>query len=54
MLSRIVDIEALCSQRMKDWIRENHVVLVNFRDALYGTNDYQTDLRDIGSNLCML
>lgn len=54
MLSRIVDIEALCSQRMKDWIRENHIVLVNFRDALYGTNDYQTHLRDIGSNLCML
>lgn len=54
ILARPVDVEALCSERLKDWIRKNRVVLVNYRDALYGTQEYQNHLRAIGSDLCML
>ena len=54
ILARPVDVEALCSDRLKDWIRQNRVELVNFRDALYGTREYQNHLRSIGSDLCMI
>jgi predicted glycoside hydrolase/deacetylase ChbG (UPF0249 family) len=53
-LARVVDVEALCSERLKNWIRENRVELVNFRDALYGTREYQNHLRAIGSDLCVI
>jgi len=54
LLCRLIDIKALCSQEIKDWVRENKIELINYRDALYGTNDYQRHLRDIGSDLCVL
>lgn len=54
ILARPLDVEALCSERVKAWIRENRVELINFRDALYGTRDYQNHLRSVGSDLCML
>ena len=47
------DIEALCSDRMKQWIRENHVELVNYRDAIFGTKEYQNHLKAIGSDLAI-
>lgn len=53
-LSRAYDVEALCSQRLHDWILENNIELCNLRDALYGTREYQTHLRSIGSDLCVL
>lgn len=53
-LIRVVDVHALCSPRLKAWVRDNRVELVNFRDALYGTCEYQNHLRAIGSDLCML
>lgn len=53
ILARIMDVEALTSERLKTWIRENRIELVNFRDALYGTRDYQRHLSHIGSNLCV-
>lgn len=49
--ARTVDVHALCSQQVKDWLREHNVRLVNIRDALYGTNEYQNHLRSVGSNL---
>jgi chitin disaccharide deacetylase len=52
-LARIVDVEALCSDRLKSWIKENHIELINFRDALYGTREYQKHLRLIGSDLAV-
>jgi chitin disaccharide deacetylase len=52
-LCRIVDVEALCSDTLKSWIKENHIELVNFRDALYGTREYQNHLRLIGSDLAI-
>ena len=51
ILCRAVDVEALCDKKFKDWIIENHVELVNFHDALWGTRDYQNHLRQIGSPL---
>ncbi len=29
---------------MKKWIKENNIELINFRDALYGTHEYQNHL----------
>lgn len=48
---RPIDTHALCSEELKRWIRENHIELLSFRDALYGTRDYQNHLRSIGSDL---
>ena len=53
-LTRAYDVEALCSKRLHDWIKENNIELCNIRDALYGTRDYQNHLRRIGSDLCVL
>ena len=48
---RTEDVAALTSQRLHDWVREHGIALINFRDALYGTNEYQNHLRAIGSDL---
>ena len=53
-LSRTYDVEALCSKRLHDWIKENDIELCNLRDALYGTRDYQNHLRRINSDLCVI
>ena len=52
-LSRAFDVEALCSKRLHDWIKENNIELCSLRDALYGTHDYQNHLRYIKSDLCV-
>jgi predicted glycoside hydrolase/deacetylase ChbG (UPF0249 family) len=54
IVTRTVDVEFLCSDRMRNWIKEHHIELVNYRDALYGTNEYQNHLKDIGSDLCVI
>jgi predicted glycoside hydrolase/deacetylase ChbG (UPF0249 family) len=51
--SRTVDVNMLCSDRIRNWLKENRIELVNYRDALYGTNEYQNHLRQIGSDLYM-
>ncbi len=53
-LGRIMDVEALCSERLRNWIKDNHIELVNYRDALYGSREYQNHLRIIGSDLVIL
>ncbi len=53
-VARCQDVAALCDQRLKDWIRDNGIELVNFRDALYGTSEYQTHLKQIHSPLCRI
>ncbi len=50
-IPRVKDVEALCSPVLKDWIIENKIELVNHRDALYGSNEYQDHLKDIDSPL---
>lgn len=48
---RPIDAHALCSEKLKGWIRENRIELMSFRDALYGTREVQEHLRSIGSDL---
>ncbi len=48
---RTEDVAALTSDRLRAWIRENRIELINFRDALYGTSEYQNHLRSIDSDL---
>lgn len=50
---RPLDTHALCSDELKNWIKENKVVLMSFTDALYGRRDFQNHLRNIGSDLYM-
>ncbi|MBU9726200.1 ChbG/HpnK family deacetylase [Diplocloster modestus] len=50
---RTVDVHALCSPEVKEWLKCNRVELINMRDALYGTNEYQNHLRAIGSELAL-
>ncbi len=52
--ARTKDVEVLCSERLKSWIKEHRIELVNHRDALYGTNEYQNHLRATGNDLCMV
>ncbi len=51
---RPIDVHALCSEELKNWVRDNNYELVNLRDALYGTQEYQNHLRITNSNLCVL
>lgn len=48
---RTQDVAALTSDVLKNWIREHKIELINFRDALYGTNEYQNYLNASGSDL---
>lgn len=50
---RVIDVKALCSDELKRWIVENKIELVNHRDAIYGTNEYQNHLRSANSPLLM-
>lgn len=50
-IPRVKDVEAYTSEVLKNWIRENNIELVNTRDALYGTHEYQDHLKAIGSDL---
>jgi predicted glycoside hydrolase/deacetylase ChbG (UPF0249 family) len=53
VVGRVQDVESLCDVRLKNWIKENHIELVNTRDALYGTREYQNHLKLIGSDLAI-
>ncbi len=50
---RALDVAALCSPVLKQWIIDNKIELVNMQDALYGTHTYQNHLKAIGSDLCV-
>ena len=52
-LARVIDIKAMCDPKLKQWIIENKVELVNIKDALYGSQDYQNYLHSIHSCLYM-
>jgi predicted glycoside hydrolase/deacetylase ChbG (UPF0249 family) len=54
VVGRVQDVAALCDVRLRNWIKGNHIELVNYRDALHGTREYQNHLRLIGSDLCMI
>lgn len=48
---RVVDVKALCSEKLKRWIIDNKIELISTTDALFGTKTYQNHLRAIGSPL---
>lgn len=52
-IPRVKDVEMLCDPRVKKWIIDNKIELINHRDALYGTNEYQEYLKSIGSELAV-
>jgi predicted glycoside hydrolase/deacetylase ChbG (UPF0249 family) len=54
VLSRTQDVAALTSPRLREWIKSNRIELINFRDALYGRDEYQQHLKAIGSDLAMI
>lgn len=51
--ARPKDIDALCSEELRQWVKDNNIELINHRDALYGTNEYQNHLKVINSNLAV-
>jgi predicted glycoside hydrolase/deacetylase ChbG (UPF0249 family) len=53
VVGRTQDVAALCDIRLKNWIKQNNIELVNGRDALYGSREYQNHLRLIGSDLAI-
>ncbi len=53
VVGRTQDVAALCDPRLKNWIRQHRIELVNFRDALYGTREFQNHLRIVGSDLAI-
>jgi hypothetical protein len=53
VVCRTQDVSAMCDVRLKNWIKQNRIELVNFRDALYGTSEYQNHLKSVGSDLYM-
>lgn len=53
VVGRTQDVFAMCDPRLKNWIKQNYIELVNFRDALYGTREYQNHLDAIGSDLAI-
>lgn len=50
-VARVVDIAAMCSPVLKQWIADQKVELVNMRDALLGTQEYQNHLRAVKSSM---
>jgi predicted glycoside hydrolase/deacetylase ChbG (UPF0249 family) len=53
VVGRTQDVAAMCDVRLKNWMKKNRIELVNFRDALYGTREYQNHLKMIGSDLAI-
>jgi predicted glycoside hydrolase/deacetylase ChbG (UPF0249 family) len=54
VISRVQDASAMCDVRLRSWIKQNYIELVNFRDALYGSDEYQNHLKAAGSDLAMI
>jgi len=53
VVSRTQDVHAMCDPRLRNWIKQNHIELVNTRDVLFGTREYQNHLKEIGSDLAV-
>lgn len=50
-LHRCKELEAAVSPELKRWVTENKIELVNQRDVLYGTSEFQDHLKAVGSPL---
>lgn len=53
VVGRTQDVAALSDRRLRDWIKANGIALINTRDALHGTHEFQNHLSAIGSDLAM-
>jgi predicted glycoside hydrolase/deacetylase ChbG (UPF0249 family) len=53
VIGRTQDVAAMTDARLRAWIKANDIELVNFRDALYGSSDYQRHLRAVRSDLAV-
>jgi len=52
-LGKFYENRFLCSQGLKQWIFDNKIELINHRDAIYGTRDYQNHLKESNSPLAV-
>lgn len=43
--ARVKDVAALTSPILKQWISDNHIILENTTDAIFGTDEYQNHFR---------
>lgn len=50
-IHRVKDVSAYCDKRVFDWVKDNKIKIINRKDALYGTDEYQQHLKEIGSPL---
>ncbi|MDO4198396.1 MAG: ChbG/HpnK family deacetylase [Erysipelotrichaceae bacterium] len=52
-IHRVRDVVAVTNPKVLKWISDNNIELVNQRDVLNGTNEFQEHLRAIGSPLAV-
>ena len=50
-IHRVKEYVDALSDEYRNWIIDNHIELINFRDALYDTNEFQDHLKEINSPL---
>ena len=50
-IHRCKELEAALSDEFKQWIITNKIELINQRDALYGTDEFQNHLKEMNSPL---
>ena len=50
-IHRLEELRCAISPEVKQWIIDNQIELVNQRDVIYGTNEYQDHLKEINSPL---
>ncbi len=53
-LGRVQDVSALTDDRLRNWIKANNIELVNQRDALFGTTEFQDHLRAVKSPVALV
>jgi len=54
VVGRTQDVHSMTSPVLRQWIRDNRIELINFRDALHGTREFQTHLKMARSDLAMI
>lgn len=52
-VNRTQDVAALCDARLDAWIKANRIELINQRDALFGTREFQNHLHAVGSDVAI-
>lgn len=53
-LGRVQDVAALTDDRLRNWIKANNIELVNQRDALFGSREFQDHLIAVRSPLALV